>query len=108
VFDLPERAVEQVGRPPSSAVAQRVAQVHHQRVEIVGQAPGGGGEPLLVELVDERLQSAFGVLFVDRLIQRLPVGVFDAFAFAVSPSAVCSFRGRNPLRSPLSSLRSSC
>jgi hypothetical protein len=27
--------------------------VHHQGVEIVGEAAGGGGEPALVEVVDK-------------------------------------------------------
>jgi hypothetical protein len=35
--------------------------VHDERVEVVGEAAGGGGEPLLVELVCERLEAAFGV-----------------------------------------------
>ena len=76
-FHLAERPFEQVGAAPSSAMAQRVAQVHHQRVEIVGQAPCRGGEPVAVELVDERLESLLGVLFADRLLQRPPVGVLD-------------------------------
>ena len=40
-----------------------VAQVHDERVEVVGEAAGGGGESFLVELVDERLEALFGVLF---------------------------------------------
>ena len=72
-FDLAERALEQVRRPPAAAVADRVSQVHHERVEVVGEAAGGGGESALVEVVDQRLQPAFGVLFADRLIQGLPV-----------------------------------
>ena len=64
-------------------MADWVAQVHHQRVEIVGQASGGGGEPVLVEVVDQRLEAVFGVLFADRVIQHLPVGVLDPFAFSV-------------------------
>ena len=54
-----------------------------ERVEVIGEAAGGGGEPLLVELICERLESAFGVLFADRVVEGLPVGVFDSFAFAV-------------------------
>jgi hypothetical protein len=44
-------------------VADWIAQVHHERVQIVGEAAGGGGEPALVELVDQGLQAMFGVLF---------------------------------------------
>ena len=55
-FDFAEGALEQVRRPPPSAVSGRVAQVHDERVEIVGQAAGGGAEPFGVELVDERLR----------------------------------------------------
>jgi hypothetical protein len=57
--------------------------MRHQRVEIVGQAPCRGGEPVAVELVDERLESLLAVLFADRLLQRPPVGVLDPFALAV-------------------------
>jgi hypothetical protein len=32
--------------------------VHDERVEIVGEAAGGGGEPSRVEVVDERLEPA--------------------------------------------------
>jgi hypothetical protein len=57
--------------------------VHHERVEVVGQAAGGGGEPALVQVIDERLEPTSGVVFADRVIQRLPVGVLDAFALGV-------------------------
>ena len=60
-----------------------VAQVHHQGVEVIGEAAGGGGEPALVEVVDQRLQPLLGVGLADRLIERLPVGVLDALALAV-------------------------
>ena len=82
-FDLAERPLEQVGRPPSSAVPDWVSQVHDERVEVVGEAAGGCDEPALVEVVDERLEAALGVLFADRVIERLPVGVLDALALAV-------------------------
>ena len=62
--------------------------MHHERVEVVGEAAGTGREPFAVKLVDERLEAAFGVLLADRLIQRLPVGVLDAFAFAVGELGV--------------------
>jgi hypothetical protein len=32
-------------------VADRVAQVHDERVEVVGEAARGGREPVLVELI---------------------------------------------------------
>jgi hypothetical protein len=60
-----------------------VAQVHHERVQIVGQAASGGGEPFFVELVCERIQATLGVPFADRLIQGLPVGALDTFALPV-------------------------
>jgi hypothetical protein len=37
--------------------------VHDERVEVVGEAVGGSGEPFVVELVDDRLVPAFAVLF---------------------------------------------
>jgi len=43
-------------------VSEWVAQVRHQRVEVLGQALGRGGEPFFVELVGQRLEPAFGVL----------------------------------------------
>ena len=48
-FDFAERALEQVGRSPPAAVPERVAQMHDERVEIVG------------ELVDERVELLLGV-----------------------------------------------
>jgi hypothetical protein len=74
-LDLAEGSLEQVRRPPPPAVAYRVAQVHDERVEIIGQALRGGGEARLIELPDEGLQALLGVLFVDCVIERLPVGV---------------------------------
>jgi Na+/H+-dicarboxylate symporter len=59
-----------------------VARVHDERVEVVGEAAGGGGEATLVQVVDERLEAMFGVLFADRVIQGFPIGVLDAFAFS--------------------------
>src|SRR3954452_3312683 len=56
-FDLAERSLEQVRAAPPPAVAGRVAQVDDERVEIVGQASGGGGVAGVVELVDEGLES---------------------------------------------------
>jgi hypothetical protein len=43
-------------------VTERVAEVNDERVEIIGEAAGGCGEPFLVELVCERLEAAFAVL----------------------------------------------
>ena len=67
---------------------QRVAQVHDERVEVIGEAASGGGESFGVELVDQRLEPLFAVLFVDRLVQGLPVGVLDALAFSVGDLGV--------------------
>src|SRR5215217_5146768 len=53
-----------------------------ERVEVVGQASGRGGVAALVELVDERLEALLGVALVDRVIERLPVRLLDAFALA--------------------------
>ena len=50
-FDLAERSLEEVGGSPSAAVPGWVAQVHDERVQIVGQALGRGGEAVLVELI---------------------------------------------------------
>jgi hypothetical protein len=35
--------------------------VHDERVEVVGEAAGGGGEAGRVQVVDERLEALFGV-----------------------------------------------
>jgi len=60
-FDFAERALEQVGRSPPAAVPERVAQMHDERVEIVGEAASGGREALVGELVDERVELLLGV-----------------------------------------------
>jgi hypothetical protein len=54
--------------------------VDAERVEIVGQAFGRGGIAGSVELVDERLEPLGAVMLVGGVIQRLPVGLADAFA----------------------------
>src|SRR5829696_6937919 len=82
-LDLAERSFEQVGRSPAPAVSGRVAQVHDERVEVVGEAARGGAVAGPVELVDERLQSLLAVALVGRVVERLPVGAADAFALAV-------------------------
>jgi hypothetical protein len=38
-----------------------VSEVHDERVEVVCQAAGGGGESLLVELLDQPVEAVFGV-----------------------------------------------
>jgi hypothetical protein len=82
-FDLAERSFEEVRASPSAAVSGRVAQVHDERVEVVGEASGRGGVAGLVELVDEGLESLLCVALVDRVVERLPVGPADALAFAL-------------------------
>jgi hypothetical protein len=49
--------------------------VDDERVEVVGEALGGGGVAGLFELVDQRLELLLGVASVDGLIERLPVGL---------------------------------
>jgi len=44
--------------------------VHDERVEVVGQALGRGRVAVLVELINERLESLLGVARVDRAMQR--------------------------------------
>jgi len=61
-------------------VSGRVAQVHDERVEVVGEAFGGGGVAGAVELVDERPQSLLAVAFAGGVVERLPVGAADALA----------------------------
>jgi hypothetical protein len=70
------------------AVPGWVAQVHHERVKVVGQAPRGGGVAALVELVDQRPQSLLGVRVADRVVERLPVCLLDPFAFALGQLGV--------------------
>jgi hypothetical protein len=61
-------------------VSGRVAQVHDERVEVVGEAAGGSAVAGRVEPVDERLESSLGVALVGGVIECLPVGLADAFA----------------------------
>ena len=71
-LNLAERPFEQVGRSPPAALPGRAAQVNHERVQIVGEAFGGGGVAGLLELVDQRLEPLLSVALVDRLIERPP------------------------------------
>jgi hypothetical protein len=64
-------------------VSGRVAQVHDERVQIVGQAFGGGGVAGPVELVDEGLESLLAVAHVGGVVECLPVDLADALAFAL-------------------------
>jgi hypothetical protein len=82
-LDLPERPFEQVCRSPPAAVPGRVAKVNDERVEVIGEASGGGGVASLVELVDERLEALLAVALAGGVIECLPVGLADAFALAV-------------------------
>ena len=81
-LDLTERPLEQVRASPPATMSGWVAQVHDERVQVVGQAFGRGDKAALVEVVDQRLQALLGVVLVDGVIERLPVGVLDAFALA--------------------------
>ena len=53
-----------------------------ERVQVVGQASGGGGVARIVEFVDERSEAPLCVALVGGVIERLPVGLADAFALA--------------------------
>jgi hypothetical protein len=79
-LDLAERPLEQVCASPSAAVSGGVAQVHDERVEVVGQAFGGGGVARLLELVDQALESLLAVALTGGVIEGLPVGRADALA----------------------------
>jgi hypothetical protein len=79
-LDLAQRPLEQVGAPPPPAVPGRIAQVDDERIEIVGQASGGGGVAGLLELVDQGLEALLCVALAGGVIERLPVGLADALA----------------------------
>jgi hypothetical protein len=80
-FDLAERAFEQVCAAPPAAVPGWVAQVHDERVEVVGEAFGGGGVADRLELVDQGLESLLSIPRAGGVVERLPVALADAFAF---------------------------
>jgi hypothetical protein len=82
--DLSSRFVD----PPPPAVSG-VAQVHDERVEVVGEASGCGGVAGLVELVDQRLESLLSVALVGRVVQCLPVGPADALTLARLSELLC-------------------
>jgi hypothetical protein len=48
--DLAERPFEEIGRPPPFAVSEWIAQMHDQRVEVLGQAAGGRLVAAVLEL----------------------------------------------------------
>lgn len=54
-----------------------------KRIEILSEALRRGGEATLLELLDERLRPALSVCLVDRVIERFPLGVLDAFALSL-------------------------
>src|SRR4051794_3425646 len=81
-FDLAERPFEQVRASPPPAVAGRVAQMHHEGVEVVAQTPGRGGVAGPIELADQRLEPVLCVALGGGLVEGLPVGGADALAFA--------------------------
>ena len=55
---------------PAFAVPQRVAQVHDERVEVVGEAAGGDVVAGVLELSDEGLEAELAVLDAGRLVER--------------------------------------
>ena len=64
-----------------------VEQVDDERIELVGQAAGGGGVTGAVELAGQRLQPLLAVALAGGVVERLPVGLADAFALAVGQLA---------------------
>jgi hypothetical protein len=56
-----------------------------------------GGEAALIELVDQGLAALFGGAVVDGFVERLPVGVLDAFVLAFGQLGV---RGSHPPQRP--------
>jgi hypothetical protein len=62
-------------------VSQRVAQVHDERIEVVGQAAGGGFLAGVLELAHEDLEAELAVLDAGRLVECLSVGEADAVLF---------------------------
>jgi hypothetical protein len=71
-------------------VARRVAQVHHPRVQVIGQAFGGGGEAASVKLVEERVEPVASVAGAGGVIQGLPVRLSDPVAFALGELRWCT------------------
>jgi hypothetical protein len=64
-------------------VSGRVAQVHDERVEVVGQALRRGGVAGSVELADQALEALLAVALVGGVVERLPGGLAHAFALAL-------------------------
>jgi hypothetical protein len=64
--------------------------MHDKRVEVVGQTARRGGVAGLFELVDQHLQALRAVARVDRQIQRVPLGLADAFAFTGRAASLCN------------------
>jgi hypothetical protein len=52
--------------------------VDDERLEVVGEAFGGGGVAGLLELVDQALESLLSVALAGGVIECLPVGPADA------------------------------
>ena len=48
--------------------------MHHQGVEVVGEAAGGGAVAGPFELADQLLEELLCLALVRRLVERLPVG----------------------------------
>jgi hypothetical protein len=59
-----------------------VAEVHDERVEVVGEALGGCGVAGSFELVDQGLEPLLSVALVGGVIERLPVGLAHPLALS--------------------------
>ena len=82
-LDLAERSLEQVRTSPAPTVPGRVAQVHDERVQVVGQTLGGGGVAGPVELAGQGVESQPSVALVGGVVECLPVAPADAVALAL-------------------------
>jgi hypothetical protein len=60
--------------------------VHDERVEIIGEAAGGGGVVGLLELVDEQLEPLLCVPLVCGFVECLPVAPADSDSRGFSPT----------------------
>jgi hypothetical protein len=64
-------------------VSERVAQVHDDGVEVVGEAAGGRLVAGVLEIVDQDLEAELAVLDSGGFVERAPVVEADAVVFCL-------------------------